>query len=62
MLLEHGMILQVLHILVVLRFIALTEADDAYIMEDDDFGFNELVSEFTDIKKRNPISGNDEAI
>ena len=42
--------------------LALTEADDAYIMEDDDFGFNELVSEFTDIKKRNPISGNDEAI
>ena len=29
---------------------------------DDDFGFGEIYSEFTDQKKRNPISGNDEAI
>ena len=29
---------------------------------DDDFGFNEIYSEFTDSKKRNPVSGADEAI
>lgn len=29
---------------------------------DDDFGFNEIKSEFVDIKKRNPISGADEDI
>ena len=37
-------------------------ADDALIESDDDFGFNELTSEFTDMKKYNPISGSDEAI
>ncbi len=29
---------------------------------DDDFGFNEIYSEFTDTKKRNPVSGADETI
>ena len=29
---------------------------------DDDFGFSELYSSFEDNKKRNPVSGNDEAI
>ena len=37
-------------------------ADDALLESDDDFGFGELYSEFTDQKKRNPVSGNDEAI
>ena len=27
---------------------------------DDDFGFNELFSEFNDGKSRNPVTGNDE--
>lgn len=34
-------------------------ADDALLMGDDDFGFNELVSEFVDNKKRNPSTGVD---
>ena len=37
-------------------------ADDALLESDDDFGFGELYSEFTDQKKRNPVSGNDDAI
>ena len=37
-------------------------ADAALLDTDDDFGFGELYSEFTDYKKRNPISGADEAI
>ena len=37
-------------------------ADDNLMDSDDDFGFGELYSEFTDQKKRNPVSGNDEAI
>ena len=36
--------------------------DDALVDSDDDFGFNELTSEFTDMKKYNPTSGSDEAI
>ena len=36
--------------------------DAALLDTDDDFGFGELFSEFTDYKKRNPISGADEAI
>jgi len=36
--------------------------DAALLDTDDDFGFGELYSEFTDYKKRNPISGADEAI
>ncbi len=36
--------------------------DAALLDTDDDFGFGEIYSEFTDIKKRNPISGADEAI
>ena len=39
------------------------DEDDAALLEsDDDFGFGEIYSEYTDQKKRNPISGNDEAI
>ncbi len=38
------------------------EADHATIDSDDDFGFGELYSDFTDMKKRNPVSGADEAI
>ena len=38
------------------------EADHATIEADDDFGFGELYSDFTDMKKRNPLSGADEAI
>ena len=39
------------------------DEDDAALLEsDDDFGFGELYSDFTDMKKRNPISGQDEAI
>ena len=38
------------------------EDDAALLTSDDDFGFGELFSEYTDQKKRNPISGNDEAI
>ena len=40
----------------------ITEADNALLDSEDDFGFGELKSEFTDMKKRNPISGNDKAI
>jgi len=38
------------------------EADAALLDSDDDFGFGELYSDFTDMKKRNPTSGADEAI
>ena len=38
----------------------ITEADNTLLDSDDDFGFGELKAEFTDLKKRNPISGNDE--
>ena len=41
---------------------AITEADHALLDSDDDFGFGEMKAEFTDLKKRNPISGADEAI
>ena len=41
---------------------AITEADHDLLDSDDDFGFGELKAEFTDLKKRNPISGADEAI
>ena len=37
-------------------------ADAALLESDDDFGFGEIYSDFTDIKKRNPVSGADEAI
>ena len=37
-------------------------ADDALIGGEDDFGFNETSSFFTDIKKYNPVSGQDESI
>ena len=37
-------------------------ADDALLDSSDDFGFGELYSDFTDMKKRNPTSGADEAI
>jgi len=37
-------------------------ADHALVDSDDDFGFGEIYSEFTDMKKRNPITGSDEAI
>mgnify|MGYP000447415692 FL=1 len=40
----------------------ITEADNTLLDSDDDFGFGELKAEFTDLKKRNPISGADEAI
>ena len=39
-----------------------TAADDAFVDPDDDFGFNEIYSEFTDIKKRNPVTDTDEDI
>ena len=39
------------------------DEDDAALLDSsDDFGFGELYSEYTDNKKRNPISGQDEAI
>ena len=38
------------------------EADAALLDSDDDFGFGELYADFTDMKKRNPTSGADEAI
>ena len=38
------------------------EADAALIDSSDDFGFGELYSDFQDVKKRNPVSGADEAI
>ncbi len=37
-------------------------ADHILVDSDDDFGFGELYSDFTDMKKRNPVSGADEAI
>lgn len=37
----------------------ITSDDDPFIDPDDNFGFNEIRSEFTDIKKRNPITGLD---
>ena len=37
-------------------------ADDALLESDDDFGFGEIYSEFTDMKKFNPVSGQDENI
>lgn len=40
----------------------INEADHALVETDDDFGFSELYSEFEDIKKRNPVTGEDEAI
>ena len=40
----------------------ITAADNALLDSEDDFGFGELKAEFTDMKKRNPVSGNDEAI
>ena len=41
---------------------AITSADDAFVDPDDDFGFNEIYSEFTDMKKRNPVTDTDEDI
>ena len=38
----------------------ITSADHALLDSDDDFGFNELYSEFTDGKSRNPVTGSDE--
>ena len=38
------------------------QVDADLLDSDDDFGFGELKSEFTDVKKRNFVSGNDEAI
>ena len=39
------------------------DEDDAALLDSsDDFGFGELYSDFTDMQKRNPISGADEAI
>jgi len=40
----------------------LDAADDALLTSEDDFGFGELFSDFTDLKKRNPTSGQDEAM
>ena len=40
----------------------LDAADDALLTSEDDFGFGELFSDYTDMKKRNPVSGADEAI
>ena len=37
-------------------------ADDALLDSDDDFGFNEIYSDFVDNKKYNPVSGADETI
>ena len=37
-------------------------ADNALLESDDDFGFGEIYSEYTDMKKYNPVSGQDEAI
>lgn len=39
-----------------------TAADDPFVDPDDDFGFNEMYAEFTDMKKRNPTTGVDEEI
>jgi len=41
---------------------AITAADDAFVDPEDDFGFNEIYSEFTDMKKRNPVTDTDEDI
>ena len=38
----------------------INEADHAFVDEDDNFGFNELYSEFTDGLSRNPTTGQDE--
>ena len=38
----------------------ITSADHALLDSDDDFGFNELYSDFTDGKSRNPTTGSDE--
>ena len=39
------------------------DEDDAALLESsDDFGFGELFSDYTDVKKRNPVSGQDETI
>jgi Mg2+/Co2+ transporter CorC len=38
----------------------ITEADHALVDSDDNFGFNELFSEFTDGLSRNPTTGADE--
>ena len=38
------------------------QADHDLLDSDDDFGFGEMKAEFTDMKKRNFVSGNDEAI
>mgnify|MGYP001166331733 CR=1 FL=1 len=39
------------------------DEDDAALLDsDDDFGFGEIFSDFTDMKKRNPVSGQDETI
>ena len=35
-------------------------ADNVLVESDDNFGFNELYSEFTDGKSRNPTTGSDE--
>lgn len=40
----------------------ITSLDDAFVSAGDDFGFNELTSEFTDAARWNPDSGEDEAI
>jgi len=40
----------------------LDAADDALVTADDDFGFNETTSFFQDMKKYNPVSGQDESI
>ena len=39
---------------------ALTAADNALVEPDDDFGFNEIKSEWQDGKARNPVTGTDE--
>ena len=38
------------------------EPDPSDAMPDDDFGFNELYSDFTDAKKWNPVTGQDEDV
>ena len=40
----------------------IVEPDPLTADADDDFGFNEMVSMFTDNKKRNPVTGEDEEI
>ena len=41
----------------------LVNQTDADLLDsDDDFGFGEMKAEFTDVKKKNFVSGNDEAI